>query len=418
MQDLSGSYSNLPIGGGQGRGEGDKQRLFVVREAPETVFPKLFKVLGVTHLVFEKDTDSYAKARDEKVTQLAKDAGVEVISKSGRTLFDIDEVVKSNGGKPTMSMTQLKKATEKMEVAKPLQAITKVPVCGDVISDLRKIESEHEGPGGEVWDKKLKEEGDMQQNLRSHDEKVYKGGLLGPNGDCAVPTLEEMGIEMGNATGRHKGGETEALRLLKNIIDDEEYTATFEKPASAPTDFEPQSTTLLSPHHHFGTLSVRRFWWDVVEVFEKRKKAGKKTAAEPMNLFGQLLFRDMYFAAQAAIGWEFAQTRGNKVARFVDWKLQSNYDSNGLLDGTYNVDDEQAEIWFRRWKAARTGFPWIDALMRQLKTEGWIHHLGRHAVACFLTRGGCYVHWERGAEVFEEWLIDHEVACNVGNWMW
>jgi cryptochrome len=36
----------------------------------------------------------------------------------------------------------------------------------------------------------------------------------------------------------------------------------------------------------------------------------------------------------------------------------------------------------------------------------------------FLTRGGCYVHWERGAEVFEEWLVDHETACNVGNWMW
>lgn len=47
-----------------------------------------------------------------------------------------------------------------------------------------------------------------------------------------------------------------------------------------------------------------------------------------------------------------------------------------------------------------------------------MHHLGRHAVACFLTRGGCYISWERGAAVFEEWLIDHEVACNVGNWQW
>ena len=56
--------------------------------------------------------------------------------------------------------------------------------------------------------------------------------------------------------------------------------------------------------------------------------------------------------------------------------------------------------------------------MRQLRQEGWIHHLGRHAVACFLTRGGCYIDWERGAEVFEEWLIDHEVACNSGNWQW
>lgn len=56
--------------------------------------------------------------------------------------------------------------------------------------------------------------------------------------------------------------------------------------------------------------------------------------------------------------------------------------------------------------------------MRQLRQEGWIHHLGRHAVACFLTRGGCYISWERGAEVFEELLLDHETACNVGNWQW
>jgi len=56
--------------------------------------------------------------------------------------------------------------------------------------------------------------------------------------------------------------------------------------------------------------------------------------------------------------------------------------------------------------------------MRQLREEGWIHHLGRHAVACFLTRGGCYISWERGAEVFEELLIDHESACNIGNWQW
>lgn len=39
-------------------------------------------------------------------------------------------------------------------------------------------------------------------------------------------------------------------------------------------------------------------------------------------------------------------------------------------------------------------------------------------MACFLTRGGCYIDWERGAEVFEEWLIDHEAACNIGNWQW
>lgn len=44
----------------------------------------------------------------------------------------------------------------------------------------------------------------------------------------------------------------------------------------------------------------------------------------------------------------------------------------------------------------QTGFPWIDAVMVQLRDEGWIHHLARHAVACFLTRGDLWISWEEG----------------------
>ncbi len=44
----------------------------------------------------------------------------------------------------------------------------------------------------------------------------------------------------------------------------------------------------------------------------------------------------------------------------------------------------------------QTGFPWIDAIMAQLREEGWIHHLARHAVACFLTRGDLWISWEDG----------------------
>lgn len=53
-----------------------------------------------------------------------------------------------------------------------------------------------------------------------------------------------------------------------------------------------------------------------------------------------------------------------------------------------------------------TGYPWIDAAMRQLREWGWMHHLARHSVACFLTRGDLYISWEEGKDVFEELLID------------
>lgn len=47
----------------------------------------------------------------------------------------------------------------------------------------------------------------------------------------------------------------------------------------------------------------------------------------------------------------------------------------------------------------KTGFPWIDAIMRQLVSEGWIHHLARQAVGCFLTRGALWICWEEGFKV-------------------
>ena len=387
-----------------------RQKLLVVREAPQTVLVKLCQAWGVTHLVFESDTDAYARKRDEEVCEMVRGIGVEVVTRVGRTLFEPDELVRCNGGRPTMSMAQVQKAAAKIGdgvPARPIAAPTRIPDPGEV--DLSGFE--HEVPDLEP---------DVNAKHRTEGEERQYRSIMGPKGDFAVPTLEEMGIPA--ATTPIRGGETRALVELARYCADEEYVGTFEKPKSAPTAFAPQSTTLLSPHLHFGSLSVRKFWWDVQAVIEKRKKAKKHVSEIPVNLPGQLLFRDMYFGAQAALGWSYAQEEGNKVCRFVDWHLRSNTsdtpDGEHLLDGTYTVDNSQAEEWFQRWKWGRTGFPWIDALMRQLRTEGWIHHLGRHAVACFLTRGGCYVHWERGAEVFEEWLIDHETACNVGNWMW
>ena len=53
--------------------------------------------------------------------------------------------------------------------------------------------------------------------------------------------------------------------------------------------------------------------------------------------------------------------------------------------------------------------------MTQLKEEGHIHHLARHALACFLTRGDLWVSWERGAKVFDERLLDADFALNNGN---
>lgn len=372
-----------------------------MREAPQTLLPKLFKSWNVTHLVFEKDTDAYARHRDADIIKAAQEAGVEVIVRSGRTLWDSDEVIERNhDGKPTMSISQVQAAGPKIgAIPRPIPPPKSLPDPGETNVDF-----EQQRP---------KKDPDMNGAARGQADKSYER-ISGPNGDFAVPTLEELGFPA--ATTSHRGGETIALEALDRIIANEKYTATFEKPKTAPTDFEPQATTLLSPNLHFGSLSVREFYWRVQDVVDN---FSGKASQLPVSLTGQLLFRDMYFGAQAALGYTFGQTLYNSHCRFIPWHLPSKVDhSSKLVTGEYHIDSPQAEEWFQRWKHGRTGFPWIDALMRQLRREGWIHHLGRHAVACFLTRGGCYISWERGAEVFEEWLIDHETACNAGNWQW
>lgn len=373
----------------------------MIREAPQTLFPRLLKSWNITHLVFEKDTDAYGRQRDQEILAIAKKAGVEVVIRSGRTLYDSDEVVKKNGG-PTMSIAQLQNAGKKIgDIARPIPAPQSLPNPGDTTIDF-----DHIRPDPDPDINAIHRDGP--------DSLLDSPRLSGPNGDFAVPTLKELGLKP--STTSHKGGETEGLKALDAIIADKTYTATFAKPNTAPTAFEPQATTLLSPHMHFGSVSVREFYWRVQDVVDSYKG---QTTAPPTSLTGQLFFRDMYFAAQAALGHEMQQGLNNPTCRFIPWHLPSIYDpKTGLATGKYSIDNDEADKWFRRWKMGVTGFPWIDGLMRQLRTEGWIHHLGRHAVACFLTRGGCYIDWERGREVFEEWLLDHEPACNAGNWQW
>merc|ERR1711978_522908 len=109
------------------------------------------------------------------------------------------------------------------------------------------------------------------------------------------------------------------------------------------------------------------------------------------------LWRDFFICCGANIQ-NFDKMKGNPKCKQIDW------------------DDDEEKL--NKWKEGKTGFPFIDAIMTQLRSEGWIHHLARHAVACFLTRGDLWQSWVKGKEVFEELLLDADWSLNAGNWMW
>jgi cryptochrome len=158
-----------------------KSKLFVLREPAVTLLPKLFKAWKISHLVFEKDTDAYGRQRDDQVHELAREAGVEVVVRSGRTLWDSDEIVKQNHNSPTMTIKQLEAAGTKIgEVAKPIDAPKKIPDPGEMSLDFDQTQPETKP--------------DFNEKFREGKDGSYESGIAGPKGDFAVPSLEELGM--------------------------------------------------------------------------------------------------------------------------------------------------------------------------------------------------------------------------------
>ena len=198
--------------------------------------------------------------------------------------------------------------------------------------------------------------------------------------------------------GYFRGGENEALeRLKRKVIEVPDYVNKFSKPDTYSTNenqnpLEP-TTTGLSPYISTGCLSVRLVWNEVVKA-----NLNLDHTKPPKSLLGQLMFREMFYLLSRSVeNWD--NDIDNSNCKRIEWGI---YDEN-LMSA---------------WESGMTGYPYIDAMMRQLDTTGWMHHLGRHAVSCFLTRGQLWQNWKHGRDVFERKLIDSDWALNNGNWLW
>uniref|UniRef100_A0A673M7D5 Cryptochrome-1 n=1 Tax=Sinocyclocheilus rhinocerous TaxID=307959 RepID=A0A673M7D5_9TELE len=208
-----------------------------------------------------------------------------------------------------------------------------------------------------------------------------------------VPSLEELGFETdGLSSAVWPGGETEALTRLERHLERKAWVANFERPRMNANSLL-ASPTGLSPYFRFGCLSCRLFHFKLTDLYRKVKK----NSVPPLSLYGQLLWREFFYTA-ATNNPHFDKMEFNPICMQISW-------------------DRNPEA-LAKWSEGRTGFPWIDAIMTQLRQEGWIHHLARHAVACFLTRGDLWISWEEGMKVFEELLLDADWSVNAGSWMW
>lgn len=329
-------------------------RLYVIRGLPEDVFPDLFTKWNVKLLTFELDTEPYARKRDEHVENIARQQKVKVEQKVSHTLYNTELVLKANGGNPPMTYQKF------------------VSVISSMTAPRQPIPSPNALP----------------------EECLIKDDLNDPQFD--VPTLDELLTLKGFNTSDLKpclypGGEQEALRRLEEYMKNKTWVCKFEKPNTSPNSLKP-STTVLSPYIKFGCLSASFFYNRLKETI-----GNSPHSKPPVSLLGQLYWREFYYTVGAATP-NFDKMVGNPICCQVPW------DNNPVA--------------LEAWTNGTTGYPFIDAIMRQLRDEGWVHHLARHAVACFLTRGDLWISWEQGLSVFEELLLDADWSLNAGNWMW
>ncbi len=186
-----------------------------------------------------------------------------------------------------------------------------------------------------------------------------------------------------------QAGEAAARGRAEQFVEDAlaEYQAARDRP-------DVDGTSRLSPSLHFGEISPRRLWQRVREATRVNESQAFRRGAE--GFLRQLVWREfahhlLYHFPQTA-----AEPLNPKFARFA-WRK----DRRSL----------------RAWQSGRTGYPIVDAGMRQLWATGWMHNRVRMIVGSFLVKD-LLIGWHEGARWFWDTLVDADLANNTLGWQW
>ena len=144
-----------------------------------------------------------------------------------------------------------------------------------------------------------------------------------------------------------------------------------------------KGVSYLSVHLRFGTVSIR-------ELVQQAQFAGADV------WLSELIWRDFYFMIL------------DHFPHVVGHAFKPDYDA---------IQWDQADELFAAWCEGRTGYPLVDAAMRQLNHSGWMHNRLRMVVASFLTKD-LGIDWRRGEQYFAEQLNDFDLSANNGGWQW
>jgi deoxyribodipyrimidine photo-lyase len=151
-------------------------------------------------------------------------------------------------------------------------------------------------------------------------------------------------------------------------------------------------TSRLSPHLGFGEISARAVWHRV-----RAQTAADATAVRGADAFlRELLWREF----SSHLLWHFPSISDRSFREVFD---------------VFPWNDDRAGV--EAWQRGATGFPIVDAGMRELWHTGWMHNRVRMVVASFLVKD-LLIRWQSGAEWFADTLVDADPASNAVNWQW
>lgn len=220
--------------------------------------------------------------------------------------------------------------------------------------------------------------------LKPYPVERYAQHLAPPPGVEQIPSLEALGFVPSNLHAlRLPTGMQGAQHLLHDFV---ARMSAYHEARDYPGR---KGVSYLSVHLRFGTVSIRQ----VAALAQQQARLGDEGA---QTWLSELAWRDFYFM----ILWHHP--------RVVSQSFRQAYDRVQW--------DDAPELW-QAWCEAKTGYPLVDAAMRQLHQTGYMHNRLRMVVASFLTKD-LGVDWRRGEAHFAQHLNDFDLAANNGGWQW
>jgi deoxyribodipyrimidine photo-lyase len=309
------------------------------RAADEIV--RLADELDAESVFANHDYEPQAIARDRTVQQRLREAGRSLQTFKDQVIFEKDEVLTQAGGAFSV-FTPYKNAWLKRLAAHP-------------------------------------------EALDAFETAPWAAALAPAPAGHALPSLAQLGF-VPHAAPIAPVGMSGAGQLLDGFLDRiDDYRVARDFPAR-------DSTSRLSVHLRFGTLSVRA----LVRLLRDRADHGKDGAATWLS---ELIWREFYMMIL------------QRHPRVVTQSFKAAFDKLQWEQG------DDADAAFAAWCEGRTGYPLVDAAMAQLNRTGFMHNRLRMVTASFLTKD-LGISWVRGERYFAAQLNDYELSSNNGGWQW